>query len=397
MDTKIKGIGIGTLRTIVLMALTAVISALSRALFVTNLFEEEYFSEQVLNAWHMVFFLLIFNSLAFTIRKHDKSSRARFLEHAKSNKLKSNVKFTVSSIDIYVEIACIAALSVVLPVSFLYGFVSKAFFYGKELTAFNNKLYTLLIILPIMLVLLFATRIMAQKSWYLTAQKEKINAAKANKSKIPPAVKSVVFVAIVYCGGSMAIAWLMPMLVTLWNLGGAMLFVWLALAVAALILAVVMIYYIRAIIKRMSFVKKLKKYCADNSVYLSDIKKPCLSLLVSQDGSDFTIEKNGTKYDCKFIAGIFPNSPVVLSDKGKGLKQDTVRIFRVELFHFMTRFDFGYEGDGKKILVLLPTPKKFFVSADGSSPRLADVGEKAGEYTVYNAFGFLNALQRGIL
>ena len=91
MDTKIKGIGIVTLRTIVLMALTAVISALSRALFVTNLFEEEYFSEQVLNALYMVFFLLIFNSLAFTIRKHDKSSRARFLEYAKSNKLVSNI------------------------------------------------------------------------------------------------------------------------------------------------------------------------------------------------------------------------------------------------------------------------------------------------------------------
>ena len=160
---------------------------------------------------------------------------------------------------------------------------------------------------------------------------------------------------------------------------------------------IAVISYIQCKICRRSFVKKLKKYCVANSVYLSDIKKPYLSLFVSQNGFDFTVEKNGTRYDCKFIAGIFPTSPIILTDKGNGIKQDTIRIFKMELFHFLTRLEFGYESEGKKILVLLPIPKTFFVSANEAPPRLADVGEKAGEYTIYNSTGFFNALDRGTL
>ena len=335
------------LKSVLELLLTAAIAAVSRFLFIDNMFEQEYFSEQILNVWHMVFFLLIFNSLIIAIHQHDKYSREKFLESVKDNKLLSHIKFIVSSIDFYVEIGCITALSIVLPIRFLYNFVSQVFFYGMKLTDFHNKLYTLLIILPVMFVLLFAAHIMLQKNWYLTAQKD--NSTKEKKSKISPVVKSVITVAIIYCGASMAIPWLLPMLITLWNLGEAMLFVWIPVALVVFVLITIMIYYIRAILKRKSFIKKLKKYCVTNSVYISDIRKPYLSLFLPQDGFDFTIEKNGTKYDCKFIAGIFPSSPIILTDKGNGLKQDTVRIFKVELFHFMTKFDFGYESEGKKI------------------------------------------------
>lgn len=395
-QTHVK-IGLMILKSVLLLLLTAVIAAFSRFLFIDNMFEQEYFSEQVLNIWFFVFFILIFNSLAIAIDKHDKSSYLRFSERVKNNKLISHIKFIVSSVDFFVELLCILVLSIVLPSSFLYGFVNKIFFNDIELTGFYSKLYTLLIILPVMFMVLFVAHIMLQKSWYINVQNEKANSVKGKKSKCPPVIKSVVTVAIIYCGASMAIPWLLPMFITLWNLGGIMLFVWILLALLVLILITITAYYIRAIFKRKSFVKKLKKYCADNSVYFSNIKKPYISLLFSHDGFDFTIEKNGTKYDCKFIAGIFPGSPIILSDKGNGLKQDTVRLFRIEVFAFLTKFDFGYESDGKKILVLLPTPKTFFVSTNDTPPRIADVGEKVGQYTVYNAIGFLNALDREML
>ena len=397
MGEKIKVTANIALRTVAILVLSAMISALSHFMFVDNMFCQEYFSEQVLNVWHFVFFLLIFNSLTIGINQYDKYSRENFLERVKDNKLIYHIKFIVSSVDFYIEIVCIIVLSVILPVEFLYGFVSAIFFHGMELTALNNKLYTLLIILPIMVALLFIARINLQKSWYLIAHKNANSPTKEKNSRIPPVLKSVITVAVVYCGASIVIPWFLPMFVTLWNLGGVMLFVWVLLALLALILITITAYYIRAMLKRRSFVKKLKKYCIANSVYLSDIKKSYLSLFVSQDGFDFTVEKSGTKYDCKFIAGIFPNSPIILTDKGNGIKQDTIRIFKIELFHFLTRVDFGYESEGKKILVLLPIPKKFFVSVNEAPPHLADVGEKVGEYTIYNSTGFLNALDRGTL
>ena len=99
MDRRVKNIGISALRTVILMALTLAVSALVRFLFVDNMFEQEYFSEQILNVWHMIFFLLIFNSLFFAIKCHDKNSREKFLNYAENNKLSSHIKFVFSSID----------------------------------------------------------------------------------------------------------------------------------------------------------------------------------------------------------------------------------------------------------------------------------------------------------
>ena len=390
MDSRVKNIGISALRTVILMALTLAVSALVRFLFVDNMFEQEYFSEQILNVWHMVFFLMIFNSLFFAIKRHDKNSREKFLNYVESTKLRSHVKFLFSSIDFYVEYACIVVLSIILPSSFLYSFVSK-------ILLVDNKLYTLLIILPIMLLLLFSSRITIQRNWYLESQKESKYSAKEKKSKLPPIIKSVFTVVLVYCGAAILIPWFLPLFISLWNLGGAMLFVWIALVVIAVVLITISVYYVRAILKRKSFIKKLKKYCADNSVFLSDIKKPYNSIFALHSGSDFTVDKKGVKYDCKFIAGIAPNSIIVLSDKGNGLKQNTVRLFKTELFHFMTKFDFGYESENKKIIILLPTPKTFLVSTNESPPSIADTGEKIGQYTIYSGTGFLNSLDRNCL
>ena len=63
----------------------------------------------------------------------------------------------------------------------------------------------------------------------------------------------------------------------------------------------------------------------------------------------------------------------------------------------MSKIDFGFESEGKKILIVLPIPKKIYVGTVNSAPRPADTGEKAGEYTVYNASGFLGALERDCL
>ncbi len=54
------------------------------------------------------------------------------------------------------------------------------------------------------------------------------------------------------------------------------------------------------------------------------------------------------------------------------------------------------EGN-RKIIIALPVPQNIYVSVNGSTPRSADTGENVGEYTLYNASGFLNALERGIL
>ena len=105
-------------------------------------------------------------------------------------------------------------------------------------------------------------------------------------------------------------------------------------------------------------------------------------------------------FDCKFVAGVFPNSPIIFSDKGEGLRQSTLKLFKVDVLHLNTRIDYRFENsseNSKKIIIAIPVPKKIYVSVKGGLPRPADTGENMGEYKLYTATGFLNSLERGNL
>ena len=388
-----KRIFLAALESFVIVFLSHIISACANALFVSNMFDEDFFSERGLGVWHMIFFLMIFNSLVIAVGSNDKYSKEAFLDRVKDNKLSSHLRYAVSSVDFYVAFVCITVISLVLPVDTFYDFVGKAFLLGSD----DNELVSLLIILPIMWVILFAARIAVQRNWYRSEKKKKSSLTREKKAKMPSIIKNVFKVAVIYVAVSIGLPWLFPFLFVLWELGGEMIFVWIAAIPLALILITVTVFYIRAFSKRVSFVKRIKKYCVDNSILLSDIKKPYASVVVSQSGFDFSVEKNGVKYDCKMIAGVFPSASIVFSDKGSGLIQNSIKIRNVELFRFLTKFEFGYESDGRRILILVPTPKMFYVSENQSSPRRGDVGERVGDYTIYNSTGFLNALRRDCL
>ena len=160
------------------LLLTALIAALSRFIFVDNMFEQEYFSDRVLNIFYMVLFLLIWNSLIFAIDKNNKYAKEDFLLKSKDNKITSHIKLILSSFDFYIEIITVTALSVLLPDTFLYGFIGKIFFT-------DEKLITLVIMLPIMIALLFVARIIIQKNWYARAKNNVQDSAKGKKEKAP--------------------------------------------------------------------------------------------------------------------------------------------------------------------------------------------------------------------
>ncbi|MBQ5389984.1 MAG: hypothetical protein IIU58_03670, partial [Clostridia bacterium] len=64
-----------------------------------------------------------------------------------------------------------------------------------------------------------------------------------------------------------------------------------------------------------------------------------------------------------------------------------------DIMQFHTQFSYAFEGEGKKILILSPTPYKMFVMGGGKNHAL-DIGDCVGEYTVYTGTSFINAVQR---
>ena len=380
-------IGIILLKSAFLLAFTELIAHLANYIFVSNLFGEEYFSARVMNIIYTVVFFMIFNSLVIALNYHDRFAMKQYLEKTKSgNRATVAAKYIVTNPDYYVEIALLAVVSLILPTDFMYGFAANAFFGDAEVSRF----YTIIIIIVIMFALDFAARIVVAKNWY----SDRKRLQNAEKEKFPPTIKRVFFVALIYCAAAITIAWVLPFFISINNFGDGRLYVWVILAIILIAIIAIAIIYIRALSKRIKFVKKLKKYCTENAIFISKINKSYSSVFKTGKDGDFRLEKDGKIYDCRLLSGIFPGSPITLSDKGDGIIKKTVRLFHIELFHIMSKFDFSIDGDEKKIIIFSPTPKQFFASVQGGSPRIADNGEKVGEYTIYAGSAFLNALDR---
>ena len=392
-----KQLGKATLRAVLAFLTFNLLSILSDVVFEANLFAKDMLSSRALGAWNAVFLFFIFESTVFAFHRHRADARQTFWDTCANRGLAGIARHVFASPDLYVEYVVVALLSLLVPVSF--DSVGMAFF-GEGFTTGQ----VMAVSLPVLLILEIVAHLSVRSAWGTDMLKEQSEKASKSSKSISPMVrtaKGVGFTAAIYCAASMVIPWMLPFFVTLANLGGgAMVFVYVAVAVVIAVLALMGVYCLRAVKKRKEFIGRLKKYCDTHSVTLSDIRRPYRSLFAQHPGVDFTLEKDGQIYACKLVGSVFPGSPMAFADTGEGLRQDTLRLFRVDLLQINTRLDYRMEdapADSKKILIALPVPKQIYASVGGTPPRPADTGEALGAYTLYNATGFFGALERGHL
>lgn len=396
MNTEvIKRIGKAGVRALAVLALTEVTALLFRLLFAENLFGGTYVSDRVLNVGYTFVFLLIFQSMVIALYAADGHARERCLTRAGDGGFLSTLKCVLTSPDGYADMAVITLLSLFLPTSFLYGFAVGAFFDGSGMTEARQNLYTLLIFLPLLFFVDLLARVSVVKKWWRDSHG--VPDGHLRNRKFPPAIKNVLSAMLAYVGLALVVAWMSPVLVTVYHIAGGIGYLWILAALIAVPVLIVLFFVLRAVVRRKRFLRKLRKYCRTHAVDLSGIHRPYRSLGRQVPGYTFRLVKDGVTYDCKLLAGVFPHAPMVLSDTGEGLVQHTVKVFRVEWFRVLKRLDFAFESEGRKVLILLPAPGKWFASTKGGAPRPADTGERIGEYIACTATGFLNALDHGCL
>ena len=167
-------------------------------------------------------------------------------------------------------------------------------------------------------------------------------------------------------------------------------------AVAFLTLKIIfyLVRYARAVKKRKVFFKKLSALCDQKNVTFEQNGGIFPLEKRNKNDADFLVVQGGIQYDCKFIYALKRGDTMSLNDKGEGSNIYDYRLGQVHLFRKITNFCYDFEGNGKKILIILPTPKKV-IHAEGG--RHLEIGDKVGEYTVYTATAFLNTLERDCL
>lgn len=348
----------------------------------------EKFNEENRSGWSFAIMLFVIVSVSWVFYHFNKRVKKRFIEACGSsgNPHEKNTPLRVlRSSDLYSDAAVCCILSLISPFIFKYTDIEGLFF---ENISLNSAIQKLLIGIFIGIAFFFVqwfTIFDVRKKWLRDKEI-------SSKNEILMIAVYLCFITIMYAVGFyIAMAYVPGLSVYLF------LFKELFWVIPIVIAIIFLSVNFNRIQKRKKFISELKKIAFESNYELSGIEKPYLSIFKKTAGSSFTIKAHQKTYECKLISGKRKGVPIIFSDQGFLVFRRIIRIGNTELFSIYSKYDYSFESDAKKCLILTCIPASCYFKDSSGRIYKIDTGEKIGEYTVYNATGFLGGLDRDCL
>lgn len=163
------------------------------------------------------------------------------------------------------------------------------------------------------------------------------------------------------------------------------------------ILAVLFITWGRAIHKRRKFLRRLRRLCERKGGQILYKKHTLRSLFRRRPEANLVFELNGKTYSAELFAVKNKHRTVLFGDE-VGFFQHKIQIgFGPKnvftLMDWRTEFEYKFEGQGVKVLVLTSCPNTVMLESGGRET-FGDNGSRCGEYRIFSGGAFLNALDR---
>ncbi len=184
-------------------------------------------------------------------------------------------------------------------------------------------------------------------------------------------------------------------------LTGAFIFIklsklWTALGViAALVLLISLIFSIkvlRGISKRRKFLKKARLVASTKGYDFCDLKTPYRSFLTAKDQCSFSLKLGDKSFDCVVISTLSKRVPLIFTSP-----TDAYFLHKIgtENHNFSLRhhIEFYHIGDGQKIIIVDPVPKKVLVSEDNRNKRVY-CSDSIWGITVHDCDSFIGCMDR---
>ena len=286
----------------------------------------------------------------------------------------------------WAKLALIAVLHMALPMKWTFA-AFHAWLFGTEETL-ATKWQSLALLLPILLVCSFLGRLAGVKQWHRRRLAPVEDGEKAYNRAIAVLIAAYLF------GGFVLLNLLLPLVANyvlgFYSILSSYALTWIVILVVGFFGG----RWLRAFLARRKFVKRLSALTRRDPV---KIAHPYRSVLSVKEGvSDFSVESKGKLYTCKLISTHNPFAPLYVGSDGLYRIVHQIRLRGVEFFRWEKEGSFAFSGEGQKVLIINPVPRKVFGShLDKTWP--LDNGDRVGEYRVYTATAFLNALERECL
>ena len=301
------------------------------------------------------------------------------------------LRLILTSKDLLLELGILLALPIIFPIEL--GFSPFAdLVLGAIASRTLKKLLTLAIVLPAFFGLWLFSRYSA---FFWIAYREK----ESKIHLVQDLVLKLLGITAVYALGAIFIIYSLEIYGSIFIILKLFfsLYFWPALILVCSIIAFFLSFrFLRGCRIRRKFFKRLKALCREIGATLSPIKRPYRSLLFLRDEINFTVQYNEKTYHCKLFCSLKRHTPLFFSQNGMMQCLHSFRFRRVEYFRYTTQFDFSFEADGQKCLIVNPVPKELYAGSTAFY-REIDTGESVGAYKVFTATGFLGALSRNVL
>ena len=334
--------------------------------------------------------LLVFFYFSRIFVQYNTKARNEFLAKNKHWSFSKDIKSLFTSSLFWFEILCLTLLVVVLPVSFVFGEVLFRLFGEQLFPLLPLKITLMAILLPMFVILHSLAHLSVHRFWNKN-RKEFANLDVKWYEDIRCIITRVISQTIIFSILFYVFPSLVAMLIVIWQAIS-----YFALPVIKIVVPVIVVYYafiyLRALKKRRKFIEELKKVCEVQGLSLSDIRNPRKSVFRLESGFDFSVIADGITYDCKLLSGLRPGSSMVFTPCG-GLHVVPFKFFRHEWFRFFFKFDYRFESDNKKVIIVSPMPRALY-EKDYHPNAEMDPGGTVNGYRIQNATGFISALRR---
>lgn len=203
-----------------------------------------------------------------------------------------------------------------------------------------------------------------------------------------------------YLIGGIALSYLAPQIIPLFvnfhklfdDPSAGKVLVW----ITVLVLGAIAIRYIGILRRRRRFLHKLEVISREGKHKLTKVHKPYASLFFNYSGESFSVHCNGEDFSCKMLSGKKSKNPLVFTEEGTMEFVKTVQVLGYELYQYKKIFDFAYQSDARKVLIINSVPQKMQLLWENKHIKLED-GDRLGDYILYTEQSFLNALERECL
>ena len=293
-----------------------------------------------------------------------------------------------------IELVTLLLILLVLPVEAGYAAFATLLFQN---TAEVPRILVKAAVLGVVLPLFFGLWLLSHYFSFLWWGHEK----KAYKEEHPwrALALKLLIITVIYVLGGLLIVYFLEIVASVFNILRAAAEVrwWLPVAlIASIFLLVFLTRFLRALRIRRNFFKRLKRLCRELGIALSPIKRPYRSLLRLGDEVNFTLRHGEKTYSCKLFGTLNRRNPLYFSERGIVQCLHSFRFRRIEYFRYTTQFDFSFDAEGTRVLIVNPVSKEIFAGHTAYF-RPIDTGEAVGAYKIFTATGFLGALSRDVV